>query len=226
MAVHCPLPNQTSLPWALTQRILALALLVLLTPLFALLFVIVKTTTRGSFLFKQERPGLGGKPFQLLKIRTMKVNSENTLSYGFVVPRNCDDITPIGKLLRDLKIDELPQLWNVVKGDMELVGPRPITFTLYEKLSHQIPGFESRNLLKPGLTNLAQATINRNLEGGEMIYDWNQRFQCESHYLKHKSTAYDLIVIFLTVMYLTLAMFGKVWSRSPKQTDNRAMHAT
>jgi len=161
----------------MVQRALALALLVLLTPMFAVLYIVVKVTTRGSFLFKQERPGLDGKPFHVLKIRTMKVNSEKTLSYGLAVPRNCDDITRVGKILRDLKIDELPQLWNVVKGDMELVGPRPITFTLYEKLSQQIPGFESRNLLKPGLTNLAQATINRNLEGSEIIYDWNQRFQ-------------------------------------------------
>ena len=194
-------PCLSSPVWSWAQRIIALLLCIILSPLFLLLFLAVCGTSRGRFIFKQERPGLLGKPFNIYKIRTMTMGSEKQTPLG--VQRTDPAITALGKLLRDTKLDELPQLWNIVQGDMEFVGPRPIPLALHNELKRFIYQFDMRYAVKPGLTNLAQLCILDNKIGEQMMDDWHRRFQAEFQQIKHKNAAYDIMIIFMTVMYMS-----------------------
>ena len=186
--------------WRLVQRAAALLLLFLLTPVIIVMFIGVKISTHGPFLFTQERTGIGGKPFKIYKVRTMTVGSEAKTRLGTQLTSS--HVTGIGKILRALKLDELPQLLNIVKGEMEIVGPRPIPVALNEHLCRAIPGFAVRYQIRPGLTNLGQVCIVDNALDEKLIEDWRTRFEADLHYLGRKSTTYDLIMIGLTVLYL------------------------
>jgi lipopolysaccharide/colanic/teichoic acid biosynthesis glycosyltransferase len=188
--------------WVIAQRVGALILLVALLPLFAVLFVLVKLTSRGPFLFRQSRPGVGGNLFKVWKIRTMRLGSDRIVANGLGVTKNDPQVTRIGRILRDLKLDELPQLWNVVLGQMRFVGPRPIALVLHERLCEAIPGFESRLMVPPGLTNVGQVSIYENEVNDRMIADWRLRFESDVHYLRHRSVTYDIVLFCLTLLYL------------------------
>ncbi len=191
--------------WSWTQRITAFILCILLSPLFFLLVLLVCGTSRGPFIFRQERPGLLGKPFNIYKIRTMTQGSEIETALG--VQRSDPAITPIGKILRDTKLDELPQLWNIVRGEMEFVGPRPIPRALHDELKRFIYQFDMRYAVKPGLTNLAQLCILDNKLGEQLMDDWHRRFQAEFQQIKHKNAAFEVMIIGLTALY----MLRKAW---------------
>ncbi|MBV6632341.1 MAG: sugar transferase [Alphaproteobacteria bacterium] len=195
--------------WSLTQRGLALMTIIISSPVFLMLFIAVKLTSRGPFLYRQTRYGAGGLPFETLKVRTMTVGADKDQSRAIYVAAGDPEITRIGRLLRDLKLDELPQLWNVVRGDMALVGPRPIAPALQEQLEEKIPGFRLRLAVQPGLTSLAQICIIRNAEGAGMLRDWQMRFEAEMHYIANRSFAYDAIVIAMTVLYLIRRVFSE-----------------
>lgn len=186
--------------WRLMQQATAAAMLVLLAPLLAVLFVLVKCTSRGPFLFCQERAGLHGKRFRIYKIRTMRSGGEAGRSLG--VTQQHPSITGVGKLLRELKLDELPQLWNVVRGDMAVVGPRPLPIALEEQLHAQIPGFRIRQRVRPGLTSVGQLMVDDNGIAEQLVEDWRARAQAERHYVRNRSFFYDLLVIGLSVLYL------------------------
>lgn len=196
--------------WAHAQRAVALTLCLLLLPAAAVMFVVVKMSSRGPFLFSQPRPGLRGVPFTVYKIRTMSVGAEDETALG--TARGDPSITTIGSLLRELKLDELPQLWNVVRGEMELVGPRPIPIALHEELSAKIDHFELRYAVKPGLTNVSQVAVLDNKLEDRLVEDWRLRFEGELHYIKNKSFAYDLVVLLMTVGYVV----RKALSRTSK----------
>lgn len=195
--------------WAWCQRGLALLAMLALLPLFMCLFVAVKLTSPGPFLYRQQRFGKYGIPFDTLKIRTMTVGADRDRAREICVTACDPTITRIGRLLRDLKLDELPQLWNVVRGDMKLVGPRPIAPALQEALEAEIPNFADRLLVKPGLTSLAQICIIRNREGDGVIKDWQMRFEAEMHYIANRSFSYDVIIIALTAIYLVQRFFSE-----------------
>lgn len=188
--------------WRLVQRLLALSLLIALSPVLAVLWAAVRLGSRGPFLYGQLRPGLRGRPFRVWKIRTMQVGADRTAAHGLAVARDDPQVTRLGRVLRDLKIDELPQLWNVVRGEMEFVGPRPIAFVLHEKLRAELPGFERRVAVRPGLTNVAQVSILDNRPAAEVTADWALRLQADLHYLAHRTVAMDLVVIALTVVFV------------------------
>lgn len=188
--------------WRLCQQFQALLLLILLVPLFAVLYLAVRLTSAGPFLFFQARPGLGGKEFFICKIRTMTVGSEKNVHNGLAVTGQHPGVTTVGKILRELKIDELPQLWNIVRGDMEFVGPRPIAPVLYDKLCQSIPGFAMRCWVRPGLTNVGQVAIYDNECADKVVEDWRFRFEAEVHYLQHKSVTYDIVLVVLTGLFL------------------------
>jgi len=189
--------------WILFQRFFALFMIFLLLPLFFFLFILVKATSKGPFFYCQERDGFQGRKFKCWKIRSMRPGSDKNKALGLGVTSSSPEVTWIGKYLRKLKLDELPQLWNVVRGDMEFVGPRPIAPILYEKISSESPDFKARRLsVRPGLTNLGQVSIEDNETGDSLMLDWEFRNETEYHYLEHKSVGYDIILIGHTILFL------------------------
>ncbi len=188
--------------WYVTQRMLAAALLFLLLPVFAIVFVLVRTTSRGPFLYRQSRPGFRGYLFTIWKIRTMRQGADRDKALARCVQVSNPQVTVAGRILRHTKLDELPQLWNVVRGEMAFVGPRPIATALFEELQQEIDGFEQRLAVRPGLTNLGQVCIEENAGPEHVVEDWRFRFEADRHYLDNRCLWYDLIVIALTVLYL------------------------
>jgi lipopolysaccharide/colanic/teichoic acid biosynthesis glycosyltransferase len=173
---------------------------VLLSPLLLVLWAAVKLDSPGPFLFRQPRTGYRGREFEIYKIRTMAEDAERATTLG--TRGDGRYVTRVGRLLRKLKLDELPQLWNVVRGEMAIVGPRPIPVPLYEELSRHIPDFFLRNEVPPGLTNLSQISLADNRLGPELIADWRLRFDGELHYIRHKNVWYDLAIVLMTAAFV------------------------
>jgi polysaccharide export outer membrane protein len=171
-------------------------------PVFAVLYPLVRLTSSGPFLYRQQRPGLEGKPFTAWKIRTMRPDSDIDPKAARSVRGDDPRVTRIGRILRDFKLDELPQLWSVVRGDMELVGPRPIAMSFQQELEEKIPGFSARLSVKPGITSLPQVCILESQAQERVVTDWRERFEAERHYIRNKSAPYDLIVLAMTVLYI------------------------
>lgn len=165
------------------KRVLDLTLVVLLAPvwlpLLALTAMIVRIGMGAPVLFRQQRPGLHGRPFVLLKFRTMRVGTGP----------DSERLTPFGKWLRRTSLDELPQLWNVLRGEMALVGPRPL---LMAYLPRYIPGQARRHEVRPGLTGWAQAQ-------GRNAVSWEERLRYDTWYVDHQSLGLDLRILLLTV---------------------------
>lgn len=193
--------------WYLIQRLVAFVALTLLLPLFVVLWILVRGTSKGSFLYSQLRPGLHGSTIRVWKIRTMVPGADRNLQNARCVKNSSPEVTSVGRVLRTLKLDELPQLWNVVIGQMSFVGPRPIALPLHEDLCREIPGFERRTDVRPGLSNIGQVSIEENASGDQLIHDWKERFEAESHYLNNRSIGYDCVVIVLTVLYVLRKSF-------------------
>ncbi|MBR0425882.1 MAG: sugar transferase [Clostridia bacterium] len=168
----------------------ALGLLVL-SPLFLLIAILVRCTSKGPVIFRQERLGRDAKVFRICKFRTMAENSEHTGS-GVYSDRYDSRVTKVGRFLRATSLDELPQLWNILRGDMSFIGPRPpLTYhpwpiDRYSK--EQLRMFRVR----PGITGWAQVHGRRELE-------WHERLRLNVWYADHVSFALDLQIIFLTV---------------------------
>ncbi len=163
---------------------------VILTPFIALA---VKLSSPGSILYKQKRVGQYGKEFMVIKFRTMKENAER--ESGPTWERDNDfQITRLGKLLRKTHLDELPQLWNILKGEMSFVGPRAERPEFHDQLKNQIPFYEERYLIKPGLTGWAQ--IQNPTASAK---DAAEKLQYDLFYIKHRSLILDLSIILKTI---------------------------
>lgn len=188
--------------WYVIQQIAAGTLLLSLLPVFAILFLLVRATSRGPFLYWQSRPGFRGDPFTIWKIRTMREGADRDKALARCVQASDPQVTFVGRILRHTKLDELPQLWNIVRGEMAFVGPRPIAFALFEELRQKIDGFEQRLAVRPGLTNLGQVCIEENAGPMHVVEDWRFRFEAERHYSNNRCLWYDLIVIGLTLLYI------------------------
>ncbi|MEM0967767.1 MAG: WecB/TagA/CpsF family glycosyltransferase [Verrucomicrobiota bacterium] len=187
--------------WELLQRFIAGGALIVLSPVILLMWILTKATSKGPFLFQQQRPGREGKPFTVYKVRTMRPGSETKTALG--VTSSDPQVTTIGKVLRVLKLDELPQLWNIVKGDMKLVGPRPIPMPLDAELRRSIPGFERRYQVAPGLTSIGQICVQDNSLGDKLVKDWELRFEGELHYIRNRSISYDVFLVLLTSLFVS-----------------------
>jgi lipopolysaccharide/colanic/teichoic acid biosynthesis glycosyltransferase len=166
--------------------VVALAALVLLAPILLGIALAVRIGLGRPVLFRQQRPGLGGRPFALLKFRTM---ADARDAAGQPLP---DDqrLTPLGQLLRRTSLDELPELINVLKGDMSLVGPRPL---LIDYLPHYSPEQARRHEVRPGLTGWA--AVN-----GRNATSWEQRLAQDVWYVDHRSFALDCRILLMTVV--------------------------
>ena len=205
--------------WELAQRGAALGVGVGVLPVVGAMYAAVKLSSPGPFLFRQARRGLHGERFEVLKVRTMTVGSDRKADNALGVRLENPEITAVGRLLRDLKLDELPQLWNVIRGDMNLVGPRPIPLALEDALLRQIPKFAQRWSVKPGLTNVAQVSVLDNALGDQLIEDWTTRFEAELHYLEHRSPSYDLVLLGLTGLFVLKKALRQRPEAAPAKED-------
>ena len=208
---HCPAqPNVIFNAWLVAQRLLALVMLIALVPLLAVLFVLVKLDSRGPFFYTQERPGRFGVPFKAFKIRSMSVGADANPELAHAVTSDTPEVTRVGRYLRDLKLDEVPQLWNIVRGEMAFVGPRPIAPSLQEHLEKHIPGFGNRLLLLPGMTSLGQICIEENDAAENVVADWIVRFEGEQHYFLHRNVIYDITIMLMTAGYCVRKVVRRV----------------
>jgi lipopolysaccharide/colanic/teichoic acid biosynthesis glycosyltransferase len=178
----------------LTDIFATTVLLVMSTPVFLIAALAIWSTDRGPVFFRQTRAGLRGRPFELLKFRSMQVNNLAAVVVGQVGVEH-PMVTPVGKWLRRFKIDELPQLLNVLRGDMTLIGPRP---TVLEQVAEYTP-FERRRLsIPPGMTGWAQ------VNGGVEI-TWPERIFLDVWYVDHQSFWLNLEILWRTVAVI---LFG------------------
>jgi lipopolysaccharide/colanic/teichoic acid biosynthesis glycosyltransferase len=159
--------------------------LVVLAPLMALVAFLILVTMGPPVLFRQQRPGLRSRPFTVLKFRTM---TDARDADGNPLPDQ-NRLTPVGRFLRMSSLDELPELFNVLRGEMSLVGPRPL---LMQYLQHYTPEQARRHDVKPGITGWAQVKGRNDLS-------WEERFKLDTWYVDHATLAVDLKVLLLTV---------------------------
>jgi len=166
---------------------------VLASPVLGVAALAVKLGDRGPVLFRQMRVGKDGSDFELLKLRTMVVGAES-IGAGYAVNEGDARITRTGRILRRLSLDELPQLWNVVRGDMSMIGPRPT-------LRYQVERYDDRQRrrldVKPGITGWAQVH-------GRAALPWAERIELDVFYVEHRSPLLDLKILLKT----PLALFG------------------
>ncbi len=167
--------------------------LVVASPLLGLAALAAKLESRGPVLYKQTRVGKDGTDFELLKLRTMVVGAE-TMGAGYAVNEGDSRITRAGRILRRLSLDELPQLWNVVRGEMSVIGPRP---TLRYQVERYTPHQRRRLDVKPGITGWAQVH-------GRAALPWEERIQLDVWYVEHRSPWLDLKILART----PFALFG------------------
>lgn len=172
--------------------------LVILTIVYPVVALLIKATSPGSIFFVQKRVGQFGKEFQVYKFRTMTVGEGNTWTADKDLR-----ITSVGKILRKLRIDELPQFINIFLGNMSLVGPRPEQVHIVEDLKVQIPYYNERHMVKPGLTGWSQLHIYANSVEGSKL-----KLQYDLYYIKHRSLWFDLEIILRTIFHI-LTMQGQ-----------------
>lgn len=170
----------------LLDLFIAIPLLILLLPVMLTTALLVRIKLGSPVLFKQQRPGLHGKPFTLLKFRTMTNERD---ANGELLP-DAVRLTSFGKALRRYSLDELPQLFNVIKGDMSLVGPRPL---LMEYLNYYTPEQARRHEVKPGITGWAQVN-------GRNAISWEEKFALDVWYVDNWSFILDLKILWLTLL--------------------------
>ncbi|HLR21437.1 MAG TPA: sugar transferase [Tissierellaceae bacterium] len=185
---------------------------VIISPILLIIALAIRFTSKGPVLFKQERLGLHGKTFKILKFRTMIENAEN-IGDGLTVKNESDQrITNIGKILRKTSLDELPQLFNVIKGEMSLVGPRPpVTYHPYDGYDNYPKWAKKRFEMKPGVTGLTQVTVRNSVE-------WDERIVVDNEYIDNFDIWFDIKLLFMTILrifksesiYLTGKEEGKV----------------
>jgi exopolysaccharide biosynthesis polyprenyl glycosylphosphotransferase len=179
--------------------LLSTVLLIVFSPLILVVAVAIKLDSRGSAFFSQERVGEYGKIFTIHKFRSMEADAEE--ESGPVWAEEDDSrVTRVGRILRKLRIDELPQLWNVFKGDMSFVGPRPERSFFVEKLKETIPYYNERLSVKPGVTGWAQIKYAYSSSEEEAL----EKLKYDLYYIKNMSIVMDLIIIFHTVKIVLL----------------------
>ncbi|MFV5454937.1 sugar transferase [Acinetobacter towneri] len=169
----------------LLDIIIASIALILLSPLYVLVAYKVKKNLGSPVLFRQIRPGLHGKPFEMIKFRSMK---DAVDAQGNLLP-DSERLTPFGKMLRSSSLDEMPELWNVIKGDMSIVGPRPL---LMEYLPLYNQEQAKRHLVRPGMTGHAQVN-------GRNAISWEEKFKLDTWYVENQSVWLDFKIMLKTV---------------------------
>ncbi len=172
---------------------------VLLLPVMAAVALLVKLTSQGPVLYHQQRVGRHGRIFTIRKFRSMRADAEANTGAVWA-KKNDDRITPVGRLIRLTRLDELPQLWNVLVGDISLIGPRPERPEFVEMLREKIPFYGERHVIRPGLTGWAQVRYAY----GASVEDAMEKLQYDLFYMKNMSIALDFIIAFETAKTVLL----------------------
>lgn len=217
-AVHAD-SDSTARAWV--NMTLAAIVLVVLSPLMLLIAIVVKLTSRGPALYTQTRVGLdrrqpgigddnrrraldlGGKPFTIYKFRTMYADAEQQTGAVWATKDDAR-VTPVGRFLREYRLDELPQLFNVLKGEMNIVGPRPERPTIFAELTQNIAEYPLRQRAKPGITGLAQ--INQHYD--ECLDDVRKKVQYDLEYIQRQGLLEDLKIMLKTIPVVLLRRGG------------------
>jgi sugar transferase (PEP-CTERM system associated) len=182
------------------NRIIAAVGLIVASPLMALTALAVKLSSPGPILYRQVRVGMDDVPFTVYKFRSMRLDAE--ADTGAVVASKDDPrVTRVGKIIRRLRFDELPQLYNTLKGDMSIVGPRPERPEFVRDLSQKIPYYRQRHCVRPGITGWAQI----NFKYGETLEDTMRKLEYDLYYIKNMSLSLDTYIIFHTVKTMLLS---------------------
>ena len=203
--------NQITIKYVL-DRLFALFLIIILSPIWAAIMIAIKLDDGGSVFFTQDRLGKDETIFRIYKFRTMIEDADRFLDEkGRVTTQN--RITRVGKFLRALSLDELPQLLNILKGEMSVIGPRPV---LPSHLPRYTPEQKRRLLMKPGVTGLAQVN-------GRNTLKWSQRIAYDVWYIDHYSLWLDVKILIKTVKVVFLRE-GIVLDRNPHEVDDLAPH--
>jgi sugar transferase (PEP-CTERM system associated) len=184
----------------LMHRAVALVGAILSLPVVILTAILIKLDSRGPVLYRQERVGRNGRPFTVMKFRSMRTDAEKD---GPVWALKEDDrVTRVGRVIRQIRVDEIPQFWNILKGEMNFVGPRPERPHFVKQLAEEIPYYEQRHLIAPGLTGWAQIKYPY----GSSIEDARQKLQYDLYYIKNQSLVLDAAILFETVKTI---LFGR-----------------
>jgi exopolysaccharide biosynthesis polyprenyl glycosylphosphotransferase len=186
------------------HRGLALIGFIVSLPIAILTAVLIKLDSKGEIFYRQERVGKNGRIFKVIKFRSMKTDAE---ADGKPVWATTEDerVTRVGRVIRKIRVDEIPQFWNIIKGEMSFVGPRPERPHFVEQLAGEIPFYEHRHLVAPGLTGWAQIKYPY----GASVEDARQKLQYDLYYIKNQSLALDLVIVFETVKTVLLSKGGR-----------------
>lgn len=194
-----PRPSRLKLQLIYSTLIAGIGLLIAL-PIMALVAILVRLTSAGPALYSQVRVGLHGEPFRVFKFRSMRLDAEAATGAVWAI-KDDPRITAFGRFLRKSRLDELPQLFNVVKGEMSVVGPRPERPEFVTTLSEQIPFFPHRHCVRPGITGWAQI----NHKYGDTLQDTVTKLEYDLYYIKNLSPVLDFYIMFQTVKVMMLS---------------------
>jgi exopolysaccharide biosynthesis polyprenyl glycosylphosphotransferase len=167
--------------------------LLLFLPFLPFVALAVKLSSRGPVFFRQKRVGMGGRIFEVVKFRTMFTDAEADGAKW--ATKNDPRVTKVGMFLRKTRIDEIPQLWNVLRGDMGFVGPRPERPEFVNWLTEELPFYYLRTLIRPGLTGWAQVRYSY----GATLAETKEKLEYDLYYIKHMSLGLDLLIMFETI---------------------------
>lgn len=182
------------------HRLVALIGGIFSLPIALLTAILIKLDSRGPVLYKQQRVGKNGHPFTLMKFRSMRVDAEKE---GPVWASSGDErATRVGRIIRKIRVDEIPQFWNILRGEMSFVGPRPERPHFVAQLAEEIPYYEQRHLIAPGLTGWAQIKYPY----GASVEDARQKLQYDLYYVKNQGLVLDAIILFETIKII---LFGR-----------------
>jgi len=182
-------------------------LLVLTAPLILAAMALVKLTSRGPALYPQRRVGQDGRHFTLYKIRSMRHDCERLTGPCWATVRD-PRVTPVGRFLRRTHLDELPQLWNVIRGEMSLVGPRPERPEFVSQLERALPNYQGRHAVLPGITGLAQVQLPPDTE----LNGVKHKLTCDLYYVERMSLGLDLRILLATVTKVVGVPFVASWN--------------
>ncbi len=186
------------------HRSLALLGLIISAPISILTALLIKIDSKGPIFYRQDRVGKNGRIVKVVKFRSMKTDAEADGKPVWATSGD-DRVTRIGSVIRKIRVDEIPQFWNIIKGEMSFVGPRPERPHFVEQLAKEIPFYEHRHLVAPGLTGWAQIKYPY----GASVEDARKKLQYDLYYIKNQSLALDLIIIFETVKTVLFSRGGR-----------------